>query len=65
MKPDLKTLFLSLIGIAGYATWGVYAYFDPSTRASFLTLNQTMVAGTIGLVLRDMQSPTTDKELPK
>jgi hypothetical protein len=64
MKTELKTALLILIGVAGYAAWGVYAYFDPSTRASFLALNQTMVAGTIGLVLRDMQSPT-NKELPK
>jgi hypothetical protein len=54
MKPELKTVLLILIGVAGYAAWGVYAYFDQSTRASFLTLNQAMVAGTIGLVLRDM-----------
>jgi hypothetical protein len=64
MKTELKTALLILIGVAGYSAWGVYAYFDPSTRASFLALNQTMVAGTIGLVLRDMQSPT-NKELPK
>jgi hypothetical protein len=64
MKTDLKTSLLILIGVAGYAAWGVYAYFDPSTRAGFLTLNQAMVAGTIGLVLRDMQSPTK-KELPQ
>jgi hypothetical protein len=64
MKPELKTSLLILIGVSGYAAWGVYAYFDPSTRASFLALNQTMVAGTIGLVLRDMQSPS-NKELPQ
>jgi hypothetical protein len=65
MKPDLKTVLLILIGVSGYAAWGVYAYFDPSTRASFLALNQAMVAGTIGLVLRDMQSPSNNKELPQ
>jgi hypothetical protein len=65
MKPELKTVLLILIGVAGYAAWGVYAYFDPSTRTSFLTLNQAMVAGTVGLVLRDMQSPSNNKELPK
>jgi hypothetical protein len=65
MKPELKTVLLILIGVAGYAAWGVYAYFEPSTRASFLALNQSMVAGTIGLVLRDMQSPSNNKELPQ
>jgi hypothetical protein len=63
MKPELKTALLILIGVSGYAAWGVYAYFDPSASASFLALNQAMVAGTIGLVLRDMQSPH-NKELP-
>lgn len=65
MKPDLKTALLIIIGVAGYTAWAVYAYLDPSARASFLTLNQAMVAGTIGLVLRDMQSPQPTKELPK
>lgn len=45
-----------LIGFAGYTVWGAMAWIDPSLRPDFLHLNEAMVFGTIGLVLRDMPS---------
>lgn len=53
---NINLIIKILIGLAGYLVWAVMAYFDPALRADFLHLNMAMVAGTIGLVLRDMQN---------
>jgi hypothetical protein len=57
LNSNLKSLILIVIGIAGYGVWAAMAYFDVTLRPDFLKLNMAMVGGTIGLVLRDMQSP--------
>jgi hypothetical protein len=46
-----------LIGLVGYGVWAFMAWFDPSLRPDFLKFNVAMAVGTIGLVLRDMQTP--------
>lgn len=50
----VKMWSLFLVGALGYTVWAVMAYFDPSIRGSFLTMNVTMATGVIGLVLREM-----------
>lgn len=49
------------IGLAGYLVWAFMAYFDPTQRADFLKFNIFLATGTIGLVVRDMQSPPNTK----
>ena len=61
MKLNTLHIEKTLIGITGYAVWALFAYTDPSQRPDFLRFNIAMVMGTIGLVLRDMQ---TTKPLP-
>jgi hypothetical protein len=55
IKMNIKLIIQIAIGITGYVMWAVMAYFDPTLRPDFLKINVTMVLGTIGLVLRDMQ----------
>lgn len=50
----LRIILLCVIGTVGYVAWGVIAWFDESQRAGFLSLNISMVTGTIGLALRDL-----------
>ena len=57
MNIDFRTAVLTVLGIVGYSVWGFMAWYDSSLQADFLTLNKAMVAGTIGLVLRDMKPP--------
>jgi len=52
---SIKTVIQILIGVAGYVTWAVMAWFDPAIRPDFLKFNVAMAIGTIGLVLRDMR----------
>ncbi|MDB5777628.1 MAG: hypothetical protein JWP38_3761 [Herbaspirillum sp.] len=54
---NLKLAIQIAIGLAGYCVWGAMAYVDPTQRPEFLKFNVLMCVGTIGLVLRDMQSP--------
>jgi hypothetical protein len=58
MTFNLKIISQLAIGIIGYGVWAFMAYADPAQRADFLKFNIVMATGTIGLVLRDMQSPT-------
>ncbi len=51
------TVIPIILGTVSYIVWAVMAYFDPTQRADFLKLNVVIVSGTIGLKLRDMQSP--------
>jgi hypothetical protein len=57
MPSKLKIAILIMIGAVGYGVWALMAWNDPSLRTEFLHLNMAMVSGTIGLVLRDMNSP--------
>jgi hypothetical protein len=51
--------------LVGYAIWATFAYFDPTERRAFLMFTVSTVTGTLGLVLRDMQSPShPTKETP-
>lgn len=63
---NVKLIFQTIIGAAGYIAWAVMAYLDPTLRSDFLRFNIAMAVGTIGLVLRDMRatpdSPPTDKQ---
>lgn len=52
----VKLALQILVGLTGYGVWGLMAYHDPLLRSDFLSLNMAMVAGTIGLLLRDMRS---------
>lgn len=56
---SMKFLALLIIGTIGYCTWAIMAYFDPSQRHDFLSFNIVMATGTIGVVVRDMQSPNS------
>lgn len=56
MNPRLKIAIQVLIGIVGYGVWAFMAYDDPALRGDFLKLNMAMVAGTIGLALREMNT---------
>lgn len=56
---NIKIVFQTIVGIAGYTAWALMAYLDPTLRANFLNFNIAMAVGTIGLVLRDMKSATT------
>ena len=58
---NLKFLSLIIIGVIGYITWAVMAYFDPTQRHDFLSFNIVMATGTIGVVVRDMQSPNSQQ----
>lgn len=50
----LRVILLCVIGTVGYIAWGVIAWLDPAQRTGFLSLNISMVTGTIGLALRDL-----------
>ena len=52
----LRIILLCVIGTVGYVAWGLMAWFDESQRTGFLSLNISMVTGTIGLALRDLPS---------
>lgn len=55
-KFKLAAMFV--MGVVGYVAYGLIAYFvDRSQMGGFLALNISMVTGTIGLALRDMQYP--------
>jgi hypothetical protein len=54
----IKLVLQILIGGVGYCVWAAMAYYDPTLRADFLKFNIARAAGTIGLVLRDMNAPT-------
>ena len=58
MKFNSKITAQIAIGVIGYGVWAFMAYIDPSQRADFLKFNITMAVGTIGLAVRDMQSPS-------
>jgi hypothetical protein len=58
MKFNPKITAQIAIGVIGYGVWAFMAYVDPAQRADFLKFNIVMATGVIGLVLRDMQSPT-------
>jgi hypothetical protein len=54
----VKLPVLIAMGVVGYCAYGLIAYFvDRSQMGGFLALNISMVTGTIGLALRDMQYP--------
>jgi len=54
----VKLPVLIAMGVVGYIAYGLIAYFvDRSQMGGFLALNISMVTGTIGLALRDMQYP--------
>lgn len=63
---NLKFVIQIVIGMTGYIAWAIMVFLDPTLRPDFLHFNITMALGTIGLVLRDMQSsapkPPVDKE---
>lgn len=63
---NIKLALQILIGAAGYVTWAIMAYFDPSIRPNFLAFNISMTVGTIGLALRDMKPaesmPPSDRQ---
>lgn len=63
MEISFKTVALVVIGAVSYSVWAYMAYYDASLRADFLNANKLMVAGTIGLVLRDLQ-PAIPKDKP-
>ena len=55
---NLKIGTTIVMGVVGYVAYGLIAYFvDRSQMGGFLALNISMVTGTIGLALRDMQYP--------
>lgn len=55
---NLKLAITSIMGVVGYTAYGLIAYFvDRSQMGGFLALNISMVTGTIGLALRDLQYP--------
>lgn len=64
VNARLKILILTVIGVVGYGVWAAMAYFDPTQRPDFLKFNIFMCGGTIGLVLRDMQSPPSPPPPP-
>lgn len=53
----LKIKLQILLGLVSYGVWAGMAFADPSLRADFLHFNVLIATGTIGLALRDMQSP--------
>lgn len=55
----MKLAIQILIGLTGYIVWATIAYFDPTQRPDFLKFNIAMAVGTIGLVLRDLQTPAS------
>ena len=57
---NTKLVIQILIGLTGYCVWGAIALHDPAQMPDFLKFNIAMAAGTIGLVLRDMQQPTAN-----
>jgi hypothetical protein len=63
MNTKIKLWIQIIVGSVGYLVWAIMAYSDPSLRSDFLALNMGMVAGTIGLVLRDMPAvePTSSR----
>lgn len=61
----VKLPVLILMGVVGYSAYGLIAYFvDRSQMGGFLALNISMVTGTIGLALRDMQNPRETPPTP-
>jgi hypothetical protein len=63
MKAKLPVLIV--MGVVGYIAYGLIAYFvDRSQMGGFLALNISMVTGTIGLALRDMQYPNESPTAP-
>lgn len=55
---NFKNVSIVLMGTIGYVAYGLISYFvDRSQMGGFLALNISMVTGTIGLALRDMQYP--------
>jgi hypothetical protein len=59
MQMNMKMCIQISIGIVGYLVWALMAYNDPTQRPDFLKFNIAMAVGTIGLVLRDMQQPSS------
>jgi len=56
VNQNMKNWVLITIGVVGYCVWAFMASLDATLRPDFLAMNIGMVTGTIGLVLRDMQS---------
>lgn len=55
---NLKLAIIIVMGTVGYVAWGLLAYFvDRSQMGGFIAINISMVSGTIGLALRDLQYP--------
>jgi len=55
---NLKLAIIIVMGTVGYIAWGLLAYFvDRSQMGGFIAINISMVSGTIGLALRDLQYP--------
>jgi hypothetical protein len=55
-----KDIFLTAIGLLGYAVWGVMAYHDPAQRIEFLHFTILGVTTTAAIVIRDMQPVKND-----
>jgi len=55
---SFKSIAIVAMGTVGYVAYGLISYFvDRSQMGGFLALNISMVTGTIGLALRDMNYP--------
>lgn len=61
----LRIILLCVIGTVGYIAWGVMAWLDPAQRTGFLSLNISMVTGTIGLALRDLPNALDSSAQPQ
>ena len=62
---NLKLAIIIVMGTVGYVAWGLLAYFvDRSQMGGFIALNISMVSGTIGLALRDLQYPNEPPAAP-
>ena len=55
-----KDLLLTLLGLLGYAVWGLMAYFDPAQRTEFLHFTILGVTTIAAIVIRDMKPAKND-----